>query len=135
MMRRIPTPTERPRIASVFGLGADSVGEIDDSRNEIRDRQVRVELRLERRHQTRRQHCTEQPDKQPRQPVPQPPSHVFEAGGARRFDRVQEPAQARQVLIVLLHQNGEQLLRRDQTAEPALLVDHGQARFTMVHRL
>ena len=48
---------------------------------------------------------------------------------------MQETAQARHVFVMFLQQYGEQSLRRDQTAKPAVVVDHREAGFIAVHRL
>ena len=80
-----------------------------------------------------RGHRPEQPNQQPGQPMPEPLRDRFLGGAARACRPGEIAPQARKVLFVLLEQDPQHPVRRDQPQEPAVGVDHSEAAFVAVH--
>lgn len=81
-----------------LGLRAHRVGDVDDARDEERQHHAASELILERAHDARREERTDEPEKQPREPVPQAPSDRLDHG----LTRVEHTGETRDVFVVLL---------------------------------
>ena len=115
-------------------MGADCVGQVHDSGNEVGHGEVGGHLVLDASQHAGRGHRAGQADGQPRHPMPQASAHCFLAGGSGVSSGGQEAAEPVEILVVLGEQDAGQPVGRDEPLKVAVFVDHCQSGFRPLRR-